>query len=200
VLIRYDPFSSGQAATDPYDAEAELPADDPPPVLSPEGVPGGPAVSDEVLHLLQRGGRTDFTATVHEWYDLDGMLAQVPEGVRRTGFGGLGLLVSAVRERAVRTHLVSALRIGGPGQYQIDRAPAAARPEDRLLRRAAPLAGLRRQGDRRRCRAAAARYCFARRSVLAEVHAPFRRSVRVKTPSAARSAYGSQSRARRRAT
>jgi hypothetical protein len=78
-----------------------MPDSEPAPELSPDGVPAGPAVSDEVLHLLYRSGGGQFAATLHEWYDLDGMLARVPEQVRRTGFGGLGVLVSALRERSV---------------------------------------------------------------------------------------------------
>ncbi len=46
----------------------------------------------------------------------------MPAAARRTGFGGLGLLVDAVSERPSVSHLVSALRFGGPGIYQVDHA------------------------------------------------------------------------------
>jgi hypothetical protein len=42
------------------------------------------------------------------------LASQAPEGARRAGFGGLGLLADAVSEQPAATHLVSAVRFGGP--------------------------------------------------------------------------------------
>ena len=120
ALIRYSPAGRNRPGTGTEDPEAAMPDGGPAPELSPDGPPAGPAVGDEVLYLLYRSGGGAFAATLHEWYDLDGMLARVPQRARRIGFGGLGLLVSALRERSVPLHAVSALRVGGPGQYQIN--------------------------------------------------------------------------------
>jgi hypothetical protein len=121
VLIKYWPLGRARAESDPEDAEAAMPQDDPAPEMSPDGHPAGPEVGDEVLQLLHDSGTAAFGATLHEWSDISAMLSQVPESVRRTGFGGLGMLVSALTERGDGgVHLVSALRVGGPGQYQID--------------------------------------------------------------------------------
>jgi hypothetical protein len=114
---RYSPFGRGRDTTD---AEAAMPRDDPAPGVSPDGRPAGPAVGDDVLHLLHRSGTVAFTATLHQWLDPGAVLAQAPDTVRRTGLGGIGLLASALGEPAVAPHLVSFLRIGGPGRYQID--------------------------------------------------------------------------------
>ena len=73
-----------------------------------------------MLHLLHGSGTAAFAATLHQWLDPGALLAQVPDAVRRTGFGGLGLLASVLGEPAAAPHLVSSLRIGGPGRYQID--------------------------------------------------------------------------------
>jgi hypothetical protein len=102
-------------------AETEIPADDPAPELSADGHPVGPPVPDEVLSLLQTSAAADFTATAHEWYDAGAMLSRVPAGARRAGFGGLGSLIDVLTEQPVVRHRAAALRIGGPGQYQLDR-------------------------------------------------------------------------------
>jgi len=124
--IRYSPFGPGRAegATD---AEAAMPHDDPAPEVSQEGRLSGPAVDDEVLHLLHASGTVAFAATLHQWLDPGAVLSQLPDAVRRTGFGGLGPLISALRERTAVPHLVSFLRVGGPGRYQIDRGSEPAR-------------------------------------------------------------------------
>jgi hypothetical protein len=114
---RYAPFGRGRNTAD---AEAAMPRDDPPPRVSPDGRLAGPAVGDDVLHLLHGSGTAAFAATLHQWLDPGALLAQVPDAVRRTGFGGLGLLASALGEPAAAPHLISSLRIGGPGRYQID--------------------------------------------------------------------------------
>src|SRR5258707_1317505 len=76
----------------------------------------------EVLALLHQGGPGAFTATLHEWMDLGAMASQTPAAARRAGFGGLGLLLDAVSEQPAATRLISALRVAGPGRYQIDHA------------------------------------------------------------------------------
>jgi hypothetical protein len=114
---RYAPFGRGRNTAD---AEATMPRDDPSPQVSPDGRLAGPAAGDDVLHLLHGSGTVAFAATVHQWLDPGALLAQVPDAVRRTGFGGLGLLASALGEPAAAPHLISSLRIGGPGRYQID--------------------------------------------------------------------------------
>ncbi len=117
---RYSPFGRGPAAG--TGAEEAMPREGPAPEVSPDGRLSGPEVGDDVLHLLHGSGAGAFAATVHEWLDVPAMLSQVPEAVRRTGFGGLGLLVSALGERIPVARQVSFLRVGGPGRYQVDRA------------------------------------------------------------------------------
>jgi hypothetical protein len=114
---RYSPFGRGRSTAD---AEAAMPREDPAPEVSPDGRLAGPAVGDDVLHLLHDRGTVAFAATLHQWLDPGALLAQLPDTVRRTGLGGLGLLASALGEPAAAPHLVSYLRIGGPGRYQID--------------------------------------------------------------------------------
>jgi hypothetical protein len=118
--IRYSPV--GHGADPAADAQAAIPQDDPAPELSEDGRPSGPLVSDEVLRLVQESGTGQFAATLHRWHDFGAMLSQVPAGARGTGFGGLGLLLDAISNRPAVAHLVSALRIGDPGEYQIDHA------------------------------------------------------------------------------
>ena len=122
ALIKYTPHRDGARATGREDAEAAFPPADPAPELSPDGLPSGPPVSVEVLHLLQASGTGEFAATLHEWLDASALMSQVPAGAQRAGFGGLGLLVGAITERPAVGHSVSALRVGGPRQYQIDHA------------------------------------------------------------------------------
>jgi hypothetical protein len=121
--IKYSPSSRGQPAQGQADgAEAEVPHDDPAPDLSSAGLPAGPQVSDQILRLLHDSGTSEFAATLHQWCDVGAMLARVPAAARRTGFGGLGLLVDAGSERSPVSHLVCAVRIGGAGRYQVDHA------------------------------------------------------------------------------
>jgi hypothetical protein len=121
--IRYSPFRQRRPAEESgEDTEAAIPQDDPAPELSPEGLPSGPQVGDEVLHLLHRSDTGAYTAAVHQWHDFGAMMSQVPAAARQTGFGGLGLLADAISERPATAHLVSGLRIGGPDKYQIDHA------------------------------------------------------------------------------
>jgi hypothetical protein len=121
--IRYSPFTHGPpAGADAEDAEAAMPHDDPPPELSPDGLPAGPQLSDELLHLLHDSDPGEFAATLHQWHDFGALLSQVPAAARRAGFGGVGLLADAVAEQSPTSHLVSALRISGPDKYQVDHA------------------------------------------------------------------------------
>jgi hypothetical protein len=121
VLLKYWPSGRARPEAGPEDAEAAMPQDDPAPETSADGHPAGPEVGDEVLQLLHDSGTAAFGAMLHQWSDISAMLSQMPESVRRTGFGGLGMLVSALTERGAEgVHMVSALRVGGPGQYQID--------------------------------------------------------------------------------
>jgi hypothetical protein len=122
ALIKYTPHRDGPPATGREDAEAAFPLADPAPELSPDGRPSGPPVSAEVLHLLHESGTGEFSATLHEWLDPSAMVSQVPAGAQRAGFGGLGLLVGAMAGQPGVGHTVSALRVGGPGQYQVDYA------------------------------------------------------------------------------
>jgi hypothetical protein len=112
---------SSRAETASGDAETDMPRDDPAPEIAPDGRPAGPDVSDEILQLLHDSGAATFNATAHEWSDASALLSQVPESVRRTGLGGFGVLVSALTGYWPRAeYTVSAVRIGGPGQYQVD--------------------------------------------------------------------------------
>jgi hypothetical protein len=120
--IRYASSNRGPHPPDGPAAEAAIPEADPAPELSPDGGPAGPPVSADLLALLQAGGRDQLTATEHHWIDLGAMASQVPAGARRAGFGGLGLLMDAVSELPATSHLISAVRLAGPGQYQIDHA------------------------------------------------------------------------------
>ena len=99
--------------------EAEMPPD-------PEPLPAdAPAVTDQVLHLLHDSRdrwATGITATLHQWHDLAAILAQVPDGARRVGFGGLGHLIDAAGERMATLHMVSRLSFDGSGRYRIEPA------------------------------------------------------------------------------
>ena len=116
VLIRSSPFRPFEKATR-EEAEAEMPSSDGP-------WPGdGPSASDDVLRLLHSSPdrwSPGITATLHQWHDVAAMLAQIPDGARRVGFGGLGALIDAAGERIGTVHTVLRLRLGGSGQYRIE--------------------------------------------------------------------------------
>jgi hypothetical protein len=118
--IRYSPFRRPQPPDDGIDLEAAVPPDDPPPELSADGVPAGPPVSDELLHLLHTGGCYEFAATLHEWVGLGALASSVPAAARRAGFGGLGLLMDAIADQPATGHLISRIRIAAQARYQID--------------------------------------------------------------------------------
>jgi hypothetical protein len=133
AVIRYAPF--GRARVDPFGRATS--EDDPEPEMPPdEGFPGhipaaaSPAapVSDQVLQLIYRAGGDDpeLTCTLHQWLDVSALLSAVPESVRRTGFGGVGLLVDALVESSRSagksvTHEVRSVSMGGWDKYRIDR-------------------------------------------------------------------------------
>jgi hypothetical protein len=121
ALIRYWPTVRARADADPADPEAAMSADDPAPEISLAGRPAGPEVGDEVLRVLHDSGNAAFQATMHQWYDYPAIVSQLPEGVRRSGFGGLGMLLDTLAEHPGEpVHTVSVVRVGGPGRFQID--------------------------------------------------------------------------------
>jgi hypothetical protein len=114
--IKHSPFRPFEKATQ-EEAEAEMPSSDEP--LPGEGAPA----SDEVLRLLhtsQDRWSPGIKATLHQWHDIAGMLAQIPDGARRAGFGGLGVLIDAAGDRIATAHTVFELHLGGSGQYRIE--------------------------------------------------------------------------------
>jgi len=120
--IRYSPFRRAQPPADGIDFEAAIPADEPPPQLSADGVPAGPPVSDDLLDLLHAGGPAQFAATLHQWTGLGALAASAPASARRAGFGGVGLLMDAIAGTPSTGHLISRIRVAGQGRYQIDHA------------------------------------------------------------------------------
>jgi len=118
ALVRSSRSRSFEQATQ-EEPEAEMPPD-------LESVPAdGPAASDEVLRLLHTSRdrwAPGIAATLHEWHDVAAMLAQVPDGARRAGFGGFGHLVDAAGERIATLHMVSRLSFDGSGRYRIEPA------------------------------------------------------------------------------
>ena len=116
VLIKSSPFRPFEKATK-EEAEAEMPSSDGP--LPADGTPA----SDEVLRLLHTSPdrwSPGITATLHQWHDVAAMLAQIPDGTRRVGFGGLGPLIDMASERIATVHTIFRLRLGGSGQYRIE--------------------------------------------------------------------------------
>ena len=118
ALVRSSRSRSFEQATQ-EEPEAEMPFDaDPLPA-------DGPAVADEVLHLLEASRdrwAPGIAATLHQWHDIAALLAQVPDGARRAGFGGLGHLLDAAGERVATLHMVSRLSFDGSGRYRIEPA------------------------------------------------------------------------------
>jgi hypothetical protein len=149
ALIKYgpkgrqvDPFT--RATDEAADPEAAMPTDERPPEEPADGA--APILPDEVLHLVYRSGlgAPSLHATLHQWADLDAVLAAVPQSARGTGFGGVGFLVEvmrdATREAVADTHHAeSTVAMGGWSEYRIDvvRAMGNARlyPRSRSARR-----------------------------------------------------------------
>jgi hypothetical protein len=129
ALVRSSRSRSFEQATQ-EEPEAEMPPDAEPPPAD------APAVTDEVLRLLHdllHAGRDRWApgiaATLHQWHDIAAMLAHVPDGARRAGFGGLGHLIDTAGERVATLHIVSRLSFDGSGRYRIEPAlPAGSSP------------------------------------------------------------------------
>jgi hypothetical protein len=121
ALVRSSRSRSFEQATQ-EEPEAEMPPDF-------ESVPAdAPAATDEVLHLLHASRdrwAPGIAATLHQWHDIAAMLAQVPDGARRAGFGGLGHLIDAAGERVATLHMVLRLSFDGSGRYRIEPAVPA---------------------------------------------------------------------------
>jgi X-X-X-Leu-X-X-Gly heptad repeat protein len=118
ALVRSSRSRSFEQATQ-EEPEAEMPSDSEPAPAD------APAASDEVLHLLHASRdrwAPGIAATLHQWHDIAAMLAQVPDGARRAGFGGLGHLIDAAGERVATLHMVSRLSFDGSGRYRIEPA------------------------------------------------------------------------------
>jgi len=94
-----------------HDEGGTMPADDDPPA---EG-----GVSDELLHLLYRGGSADFAATLDEWHDVAAFLGAASGA---TGIGGLEALAGAVAQRMGTIHRTAGARFAGPARYRIEYA------------------------------------------------------------------------------
>ena len=111
-----------------------------------------------MLRLLQSGPDRwpAIMATLHQWHDVAAMLARIPDGARRLGFGGLGHLIDAAATRIATVHTAFLIRLGGPGQYRIEPVLYSGHPRDRYLRRRAAVAGRRARGLHRARDAAAA--------------------------------------------
>ena len=121
ALVRSSRSRSFEQATQ-EEPEAEMPPDF-------ESVPAdAPAATDEVLHLVHASRdrwAAGIAATLHQWHDIAAMLAQVPDGARRAGFGGLGHLIDAAGERVATLHMVFRLSFDGSGRYRIEPAVPA---------------------------------------------------------------------------
>jgi hypothetical protein len=142
-----DPFA--QATAEEADPEGAMPTDEPDPdgTDAAAGASAG-AVSDEVLHLLYRGGLPvpQFTATLHQWFAVDALLDAVPPGARGAGFGGVGFLIDAVRESAEDSglgdlHSASTVRMDGWTRYRIDVTRTVQVPPEPARRRLGKHAG-----------------------------------------------------------
>lgn len=130
---RADPFERATAeAADPdmvMPVEEELPgwaAGNTGDGTAAAGEQGRIPVSDEVLHLLYRGGAemAPFTATLHDWINAGATIASVPQAARRAGFGGVGFLVDSVLRTGDRSnpvmHTAHLARFGGWDRYRLD--------------------------------------------------------------------------------
>jgi hypothetical protein len=160
AMIRYSPFGPfgplrpSRPPPGDGDAEAAMPHHDPPPGDAADG----PPVSDEVLHLLYRGGASApaFTATLHQWLDPGALLTAVPPSARQAGFGGVGFLIdtlsAAAREAGEQQavgHVVSNVAIDGWDSYRIDRTYRTPRRRDRPEHRDAEWLTVACDGQRR---------------------------------------------------
>ena len=122
VWARHSPRRPDQPSDDGPDVMPAIPAKDPAPEVSNDGLPIGPPIVSDVLNLLHEGGPTGFSATMHEWMDIGALASQTPAWARRAGFGGLGYLMDFVSEGPGAVQQTSTVRISGPRLYQIDRS------------------------------------------------------------------------------
>ena len=86
---------------------------------------GGPAVTDQMLHLLHDSRdrwATGITATLHHWQDMAAGLTLIPDSVRRVGFGAYGHFIDAASERPATLHQVFRVSFDGSGRYRIEQA------------------------------------------------------------------------------
>ena len=92
----------------------------------PEPLPAdGPAVTDQMLHLLHDSRdrwATGITATLHHWRDMAAVLTQAPDSMRRLWFGGYGHVLDAASERAGTLHTVFRVSFDGSGRYRSEHA------------------------------------------------------------------------------
>ena len=92
----------------------------------PEPLPAdGPAVTDQILHLLHDSRdrwATGITATLHHWQDMAAMMTQAPDSMRRLWFGGYGHVLDAASERVGTEHQVFRVSFDGSGRYRSERA------------------------------------------------------------------------------
>jgi hypothetical protein len=150
AAIRYsrNPFGlfgqSRRAWAPDDDPDAAMPYDGDPVVSSPPAPPSSDAarnpwataaaeaeaaagVTDEMLHLLYRGGagNPQFSGTLHRWFDFGALLDAVPDVARKVGFGGVGFLVDTLKDVARGAgpsveHTVRSVRMDGWDRYRID--------------------------------------------------------------------------------
>ena len=120
AFIRFAPYFPGQQTPAEDDLQAAMPPAEPA-VLETEG---GPPPPDDLLYLLYRSGENPaFTATLHQWHDLNAMTARVPESARDAGHGGVGYLINslnAVTHGKPVARTVARLRVGGRDKYRVD--------------------------------------------------------------------------------
>ena len=113
ALVRSSASRSSERATRER-PKAEMPPD-PEPLAA-----GGPAVTDQMLHLLHDSRdrwATGITATLHHWQDMGAVLTKVPDSVRRMGFGDV---IDAESERVGTLHTVFRMSFDGSGRYRIE--------------------------------------------------------------------------------
>ena len=116
--VRYSPSRDTAASdSDGIEYREKIPRDERP----PDRTQTGSSVSDDLLNLLHAGGPIELQATLHEWLDMGAVAASVPDSARRAGLGGLGLLMDAMSEKTPTGHMVSEIRFGERGVYQVDR-------------------------------------------------------------------------------
>jgi hypothetical protein len=135
---RVDPFT--RATAEAADRDAAMPTDEQPPEEPADGAAGG--LTDEVLHLVYRSGlgAPSLRATLHQWADLDAIIAAVPLPARDTGFGGVGFLVDVLRDVAREEppggqHAESTVAVGSWSEYRIDVVRSMRDPSTERARR-----------------------------------------------------------------